>query len=368
MPLRFCIESGPGPWESAQRSSDANAVRAAVRRTIDLARVADEHGADSFWVPEDPDGWDGVAVLSTIAQHTSRIRLGTGVVNPYYRHPALIAASMSTVDVISGGRAFLGLGRGQTEWYERGLGMPIGRPVQRLSEAVGLLRQWWSEGEANASNADPEFPVAHWKRGLRSVQPSLPIYLAAVGPKAMELAATMADGVIFNDLSSTEFMRDQIGVIRRIRRERGLDDRPFAVVARCQATVTDNVEAVLNRAKATVAMIHALPHMERLLRVDGFDTERIIADVRTAMHTKDVLARGGAFSDLRASGDLDAAKRAIPDDLVSHLVVAGSLGHVRARLRELEDIGVTHAFLRSPGQSASLADFGDLIATLSHEP
>src|SRR5690349_12068392 len=88
--------------------------------TMELARQVDDGGVDSLWVTEDPDGWDAFALLGAISQRTSRIRLGTGVTNPYFRNPDLIAASVATLDRLAPDRSFLGLGRGQPEWYEHG--------------------------------------------------------------------------------------------------------------------------------------------------------------------------------------------------------------------------------------------------------
>ena len=125
-------------------------MRAAAEKTLALGTAADRAGIDSLWLLEDPDGWDAFAVLGAIARQTENLRLGTGVVNPYYRHPAQIAASVTTLDWLSGGRAFLGIGRGQTEWYERAIQLDGDQPEafafqpadhladQAAGDAVGL--------------------------------------------------------------------------------------------------------------------------------------------------------------------------------------------------------------------------------------
>src|SRR5665648_511493 len=102
--LKFALDAGPGQWAAAQRRDDRAAVRQAVDRTIELARIADAAGIESIWLLEDPDGWDAFAVLGAMARATARIRLGTGVTSPYYRHPSLLAASVSTLDLLSDGR------------------------------------------------------------------------------------------------------------------------------------------------------------------------------------------------------------------------------------------------------------------------
>lgn len=363
--LHFCLDASPAPWGKAQASGDRDATRQAVDRTIELGRMADEAGIESLWLLEDPDGWDAFAVLGAIARQTSRVRLGTGVTNPYYRHPALIAASASTLDMLSDGRAFLGFGRGQEEWYRIAMGMETGSPVRRLEESFNLLRQWWSpEMRARAAADATELPVQEWERVFRPIQEHLPIYLAAVGPVAMRIAGQRADGVIFNDLSSMEFMRNAIADVRRHARDAGRDPSGFLFAARAQVVVTESPEEVYERRKATVAMIHTLPGMERLLESEGHDVERIIADVRAAMRTTETLEAGGGFADLRRAGDLVAAKRAIPSDLMRELVVAGPLPDVRARLREMREMGITHVFLAQPQPGTATVDLANLLESL----
>lgn len=363
--LKFALDAAPGRWASAQRRGERDAVRQAVDRTVELARIADAAGIESIWLLEDPDGWDAFAVLGAMARATERVRLGTGVTSPYYRHPSLLAASVSTLDMLSDGRAFLGLGRGQAEWYERSLGIPVGQPVRALRETFGLLGQWWSpDMRATSANSATEFAVADWERVFRPVQSHVPVYLAAVGPLALRLAGQLADGVLFNDLSSITFMREAIRTVRASASAGGRDPATLSFYARAGVTITSDPEAVYERRKGTVAAIHVLPGMEKLLESPGFDTARIVADVRQAMRTEETLARGGGFGHLRRAGNLDAAKRAIPTDLMRELVVAGSVADVRERLARFAAIGITHVFLAAQGASVTVESLGELLSNL----
>lgn len=363
--LEFALDAGPSDWATAQRGGDPAVLREAVNRTLDLARIADESGVESLWCIEDPDGWDAFAVLGAMARETTRLRVGTGVTNPYYRHPALLAASTSTLDLLSDGRAFLGFGRGQAEWYREALGIPVGKPVRALGESFDLLGQWWSSDMRATSGADDtEFQVRDWERTIRPLANRVPIYLAAVGPLALKLAGRLADGVIFNDLASIEYMEGAIATVKETARTAGRDSNNLRFYARSSITITDDLETLLDRRKATVATIHALPGMELLLTSSGHDTEKVISDVRAAMNTNAVLQAGGGFGDLRRAGDMTAAKAAIPNDLMAELVVAGDLQTVRKQLARLEAIGVTHVFLARPDVEATAASLRQLMADL----
>jgi 5,10-methylenetetrahydromethanopterin reductase len=359
--LRFAIDAFPGGWGSA-RKGGRDRVRVAVDHTVELARIGDVTGIHSMWVLEDPDGWDAFAVLSAMARATERIRLGPGVTNPYYRHPSLIAASISTLDHLSDGRAFLGLGRGQSEWYEMALGMKVGKPPRALAEAIELLRQWWSPAmRASSPPEATEYHVDAWERVMRPLQDHVPIHLAAAGPVALGVAGRHADGVLFNDLTSMHFMRQAIERVRSQAAKAGRDPASLSFMARSSVTITDNPEVLYEKRKATVATIHALPGMDRLMEVPGFDTDRIMADVRQAMRTNEILASGGGFGDLRRGGDLAAAKRAIPNDLMAQLVVAGPAAEVRRRLSELEGTGITDVFLAPLDASATVESVATVL-------
>jgi len=340
-PLRFCLGLTHHPWAVAQQAGQ-NPLPA-VERTLAVARVADDAGLDSVWLSEDPEGWDAFAVLGAMAQVTRRIRLGTAVTNPFLRPPNLLAASASTLDLLSAGRAFLGLGRGQTEWYGRALGVATDRPSARLAETIELLRAWWTP--PFRASSDGAFAVRDWERTVHPFQPQLPIYLAAAGPRALDIAARLADGVIFNALTSDEFLAETIPQIRATAAAAGRDPGRLAFILRTVVTVTNDLAAVCEREKTSIAMINALPGMDRLIAGGEFDLPRIMAEVRRHMRTDEILARGGGFPELRRAGDLVAARAAIPTALVARLTIAGRLPEVRVRLQALARLGITHVFV-----------------------
>ena len=113
--MRFTLDLSRHPWTRDREDQ-------APRQTLLVAKAADTAGIDAIWASEDPEGWDAFAVLSAVAAATERADLGPSVTSPYPRHPNLLAASVATLDRLSGGRAVLGLGRGQAEWHGDALG------------------------------------------------------------------------------------------------------------------------------------------------------------------------------------------------------------------------------------------------------
>ncbi len=353
--MEFCLDLSHHPWA---RGTDPHL---AARATIRAIEVADQAGLHSAWLSEDPDGWDVFGVLGAAAVRTERIRLGPGVTNPYLRHPVLLAMSVATLDRLSGGRAFLGLGRGQPEWYRLGLGMETGQPLRALRETIALLRQWWQP--PHRASISGHFRVNDWRLAFGPLQPSIPIYLAAIGPRALRLAAQLADGVLVAEFASEPFLRRLVPEVRRAIATAGRDAATFSIFVRTAITVTDDPEPILERRKNLLALLCTLPGMDRQLDVPGFDVPALMARLREVMRTEEVLARGGGFSLARELGDLATARRLIPTELVAAVSYVGPATEIRARLRRLAEIGVTHVFLAPPGDLEPAA-YAELVAQL----
>ncbi|HQY30315.1 MAG TPA: LLM class flavin-dependent oxidoreductase [Thermomicrobiales bacterium] len=339
--MRAALQIGPGQWTRPD----------GVAQTLALVQQAERLDYDTLWATEDPDGWDAFAVLASLGPQTGSIRLGSGVVNPYMRHPNLIAASIATLDRASSGRAFLGLGRGEPDWYRTAFDMPVGSPLKRVRTTIDLLHQWWQPTQTARSSR--EITVRAWQRDFPPLTVP-PIYVAAVGPKMMALAGELGDGIRFNSLASPNLISQGIATARAaaIRADRDPDAlRSFVAPAVTITTSAREYRAAIDRAKDTIASILVLPGMDRqLLGLEQqFDLEQMLGDVRAVMHTNEILARGGSFAELRAAGDLPAARNLIPDDLVLAVAAIGDLATVRGRLAALAGSGVTDCFI-APAQ------------------
>jgi 5,10-methylenetetrahydromethanopterin reductase len=347
--VRFTLDLSHHSWVR-------DATGEAAVRTLQIARAADAAGIDGIWANEDPEGWDAFALLGAVATITSRAALGTGVINPYGRHPNLLAASAATLDRLSNGRAILGIGRGQVEWHRDALGVGTGSPLAALAETITLLRRWWLPPHRASSGEDDYFAVRDWERTVLPLQQAVPIYLAAAGSRALDLAGAMCEGVIFNMLTSEEGLREAIPRVRTAAHAAGRDPSTMAFVLRTPVAVVDDSAAerrALDRGKTMLALIGPLPGMGNLMNADGFDVPTILERVGAAMRTKEILAAGGGFPALRREGDLAAARAAIPDELIRHLAIVGPLPEVRERVRALAALGVTHVGVTPPRNATS---------------
>jgi 5,10-methylenetetrahydromethanopterin reductase len=358
LPLHFSLDLSHHAWAKGDPQ--------APTRTLLTAQAADQAGIDAIWVSEDPEGWDAFALLGALATVTSRCCLGTSVTSPWPRNPNLLAASVATLDQLSGGRAVLGLGRGQVEWHRDVLGVETGNALAALRETIALLRGWWQEPYQAASPPASQFGIREWERSVAPLHMP-PIYLAAAGPKTLALAGELADGVIFNVLTSEDAMREAIPQVRQAATTAGRDPDALAVILRTEIVLAED-EAMerkaLSRARSIFALLAGFPGMGRLYQVPGYDAEAIIGDVRAAMRTDEILASGGGFPALRRTGDLAAARAAIPEEFIRELALVGNRADLAPRLAALRDLGVTHISVTPPTDATSRTAWEQLLAAL----
>jgi probable F420-dependent oxidoreductase len=157
----------------------------------ELYRRAEALGYDDLWSGETPNGPDGFTTLATAIAATERMRLATGIVNPYTRGPAVLAQTAATMQEASGGRFVLGLGASSNVIVERFNGLVFERPLSAVREAVERLRPVLS------------VPAEKGYGGLRLERPvttPVPIVLAALREKMLGLAGSIADGAFTNFL------------------------------------------------------------------------------------------------------------------------------------------------------------------------
>ncbi len=338
--MEFCLDLSHHRWARARDP------RAAVAWTLETIVAADRAGLHSVWLSEDPDGWDAVAVAAAAAARTERIHLGTGVTNPFLRHPVQIAMAMGTLDRLSGGRAFLGLGRGQPEFYAYGLGIPAHRPLAAVRETIALLRQWWRPPH-RASATGNLFRVRDWPLSVSPIQERLPIYLAALGPRARQLAIELADGLLIADFASEAFLATILPELRTQLTAAGRDAERFPVFVRTNLVLTDDPEPHLEERKVPFALLATLPGMSQQVVVPGFDVERLIADLRQRLRIAELLRSGRPWHDIRQTVDAATLRRLVPTELIAQLCLIGPAHELRPRLQRLAALGVTHVFLRA---------------------
>ena len=316
---------------------------------VPLVQEAERLGYDSAWAAE-AWGTDAVSVLAWLAASTSKIKVGSAIMQIPGRTPANTAMTAATLDLMSGGRFILGLGTSGPQVAEGWHGQPWGKPLGKTREYIEIvraaLRRETLEHEGEHYRIPYDGPGATGlgkplKMMLRPLRADIPIYLAAIGPKNVALAAEIADGwlPIFVD---PERFDDAFGPSLAGARD------GFEIAATVTVLVGDDVQALRDSLKPYHALyIGGMGAKGRnfynaLVRRYGWEAEAEL------------------IQDLYLSGKQREAIAAVPDELVDAVSLVGPKERIRDRLEAWRETPVTTLIVGSP-QPEALQTLAELV-------
>jgi F420-dependent oxidoreductase-like protein len=324
---------------------------------IDLERVLDAErlGYDSIWTAE-AYGSDAVVPAAWIAARTTRIHVGTAIMQIPGRTPAMAAMTAMTLDALSGGRFRMGLGVSGPQVVEGWHGQPFGKPIAKTREYVEIVRAILSRAKPLEYRGEYyQVPYAGADatglgKPLKSIvhgRPDLPIYLAAIGPRNVALAAEVADGwipVFFSPHRMTMF-RGWIdeGLAKAGPKPHGFDIMPSVAVK-----VGDDVAACRAAIKPRIA-----------LYVGGMGArDRNFYNQLAQRYGYEEAAR--TIQDLYLGGKKAEAEAAVPDALVDEVALCGPRERIRDQLATWKAAGVTT--LMVGGDAVAIRTVAELAA------
>lgn len=285
-------------------------------------RMAEDAGFDSLWVTERYFHEETSSMLGYLAATTERVRLGVGVVNPFTRSPALLGMGAATLDRLSGGRMMLGLGRSDIDIIHGRMGINYRTPLARLRGTVSALRSMWDGDRVSTEYAGVR--LSNVGLAIRPMQQRLPVYLAAIGPRALRLAGEVADGVLLNAYAPVEYIRWAARVVRESADAAGRDPASVDVTCMLIVRLTDDPDAMIPSLQERVARLIAEPYTgEALLEHGGFDPS-ILGPVRQHIE----------------SGDEAGAAHYVSEELARACYLLGDASECRRRIQEYIDAGV----------------------------
>ena len=165
-----------------------------VEQVLECTKMASETEIDSIWIPE-TWGMESFSMLGAVANSTRIQKIGSSIINIYSRSPSTIAMGSATIDTLSDGRLILGLGTSSIPIVEDFHGEKFESPVQRMREYVEIIRLSLSKKQINYSGKI--FNLKNFTLLIEPKRQSIPIYLAAINQKMVNLAWELGDGVIF---------------------------------------------------------------------------------------------------------------------------------------------------------------------------
>ncbi len=298
---------------------------------IDRIRRAEELGYDSAWTAE-AYGNDAVSAAAWVLAQTSRIKVGTAIMQMPARTPAMAAMTAMTLDHLSGGRFILGLGASGPQVVEGWHGVPYGKSLTRTREYVQIIRQILArEKPLEFHGAVYDIPTTGegttgLGKPLKSIlhgNPGIPIYTASISPAGLRCAGEVADGVFPMMMDPENFDRVYLPYLEEgfavAGGGKGLKD--FAVVAGVNVVIADDVE----RARMGVKMGMAL-----YIGGMGARNKNFYNDLTKRLGYEEAAVK---IQDLYLDGKRPEAAAAVPDEMVDACHLVGPVERIRERLK-----------------------------------
>ena len=282
-----------------------------VEEVLHCSKSVSDSKIDSIWIPE-TWGMENFSTMSAVASNTDSQKIGSSIINIYSRSPSTIAMGAATVDILSNGRLILGLGTSSMPIVEDFHGNKFSNPVQRMKEYVEIIRLALSKKQMNYSGK--VFELNNFTLLIEPKRKSIPIYLAAINEKMVNLTWEIADGVIFYLRPLEELKK----TITKMQSKKRID-----VACQIITCVSENSENAILRAKKTLAFYVSVGNIYReFLSKNGFQNE-----------TKNI------FEEFKNSG-FKSNYELVTDKMLNSLCIAGNPNESKKQLQKFRDSGV----------------------------
>ena len=307
------------------------------KESADLAAKLEKAGLDIAWVAE-AYGADAVSLMGYLAATTSTVRIASGILPLYSRTPTLLAMTAAGVDLLSEGRCILGLGASGPQVIEGWHGVPYDRPLERTREIIDICRQVWRRERIDHSGRNYTIPLPlgegtglgkPLKMITHPVRDRIPIYVASLGPKNVEMTAEVAEGWL-----PIFFMPERAKQVWGEPLAKGLANRspdlpPLDVCAGGMLAIGDDVKGVLEFARPMAALYiggmgaKGRNFYNELARRYGYEQE------------------AEEIQDLYLAGRKDEAAAKVPAEFLELTNLVGPEGYVKERIAAYKEAGVT---------------------------
>ena len=312
-----------------------------IREGMEYVKYAESRGFEAVWQAESRLVRDAIVPMAAFAAVTSKIKIGSGVINNWTRNAAIISTTFLTLDDLAPDRVICGIGA----WWDplaKNVGITRSKPLKAMKEVVTVVRDLLAmknvtfHGEfVNVTGI--EHDIVHGRREPRHV----PIYIGATGMQMMELAGEIGDGVVLNYLVSPKYNTEALAhlEIGAKKADRKLDDidRPQLVVC---SVDTDRKKALDGARKLVTQYLGQQPH---IMKASGVSQE-LLDEIGKVLHWP------------ATEEDVERAMQLVPDDVVQLITASGSPDEVRRKVAEYRANGCTCPILYPLGDVRMMVD------------
>ena len=282
-----------------------------VNQVLECSKILSKTNVESIWIPE-TWGMENFSMMGAVANNTTTQKIGSSIINIYSRSPSTIAMGAVTTDILSNGRLILGLGTSSVPIVEDFHGVKFDNPVQRMKEYVEIIRLSLTKKQINYTGKI--FNLKNFTLLIEPKRQIIPIYLAAINQKMVELALEIGDGVIFY-LRPLEEMKKTISKMQ--------SKNKIDVTCQIITCVSNDSDEAIQRAKKTLAFYVSVGKIYReFLAKNGFENE-----------TKNI------FEEFKKSG-FKSNHELVTDVMLNSLCIAGSPDEAKLQLDKFRNSGI----------------------------
>ena len=313
-------------------------------RFLELMQLAEANGFDHGWTYDSHILWhDAYPLLTLLATQTEKLKFGHCVTNPGTREPTVTASAYATLHAMSGGRAVLGIGRGDSA--RRVIGQ---QPVKmaEFEASCAMIKELMNGRPVEWNGKELELA---WAKGREPI----PMYIAAYGPRALGVAGRVGDGVIIQ-LADPVIIQWIMEQARAAASEAGRDPEALECIVCAPSIVTEDLQEARDAVRWFPAMVsnHVMDLIERYGEHSEIPSELTdYVKARKFYDYKDHSREGAPHGEF------------VTDEIADRFSVIGSADAIKEKLRELDSVGVDHfnIYLMTHGQEEILQTYGDSI-------
>jgi len=294
-----------------------------IEDTIARIQWAEDNGIPDAWF-SDSGAPDSLTQVAAVAHYTKNIRIGVAVTPVYTRSPSVLAASANVIGQILPGRFVMGIGSSSQTIMGQWNGIPLDRPLTRVKETTQLVKAMLT-GEKTAFEGETLFSKGYRQAPMENTPP---VYVAALRPKMIEMAAEVGDGVIFN-LWPKGALPKMMEAVKKGAEAAGKDPADVEIVNRAMVLCTDDKEYGRNLFRAAFAPYYATPVYNKFLAWAGYE------------EAADTITQGWAEK------NRDKTSGALTDEMIDEIGIIGNEEEIQTRIQADADGGV-HTHIIAP--------------------
>lgn len=307
-----------------------------IEQVLNCASILSNYNPDTVWIPE-TWGMENFSMLSAISQRLERAKIGSSIINVYSRSPALVAMGAASVDTISNKRLVLGLGTSSIPIVEEFHGYKFEKPLVRMREYVEIIRHIMLGKKIDYDGKI--FSLKNFTLLIKPPRNSIPIYLAAVNQKMVNLTWEIADGVIFY-LRPVQELKN---IIKQMQSKKKID-----VTCQLITCMSNDAEKAVERAKKTLAFYISVGKVYReFLGRNGFKNEI-----------------NNIFQEYNKSG-LKSVHELVPESMLEQLCIYGVPNECIKKLKRFYQAGVNLPIIQFNPIGEVTESFNLLTSTFS---